>query len=105
MARCPSLATLFKNMALVANALITLFAAYEAFFEPKRLWVRETAVLNALQDVRRDLEIELAEETFYPSASAPTRIASTGPCKQPGRLAEGQDSQHGLLRGTIGALR
>jgi hypothetical protein len=56
----PSVATLFKNLALVANALITLFAAYEAFFEPRKLWVRETAVLNALKDVQRDLDVELA---------------------------------------------
>jgi len=56
----PALATPFKNLALVANALITVFAAYEAFFEPRKLWVRETAVLNALKDVQRDLDVELA---------------------------------------------
>jgi hypothetical protein len=57
----PAFATSFKNLALVANALITLLAAYEAFFEPRKLWVRETAVLNKLKDVRRELEVELAE--------------------------------------------
>jgi hypothetical protein len=55
-----SMDTLFKNLALAANALITLCAAYEAFFEPKKVWVRETAVLNALRDVQRNLDVEMA---------------------------------------------
>jgi hypothetical protein len=49
-----------KNAALTATALITVLAAYDAFFEPRKLWVRETLVLNSLQDLRREFQIVTA---------------------------------------------
>ena len=49
-----------KNGALIATTLVTLFAAYDAFFEPRKLWVRETLVLNSLRDLKRKWEIATA---------------------------------------------
>ena len=49
-----------KNAALVATTLVTLFAAYDAFFEPRQLWVQETLVLNSLRDLKRHWEIATA---------------------------------------------
>lgn len=37
-----------------------LFATYDAFFEPRKLWVRETVVLNSLRDLQRHWEIAAA---------------------------------------------
>ena len=54
------LANTFKNAALILTSLVTLFAAYDAFFEPRKLWVRETFVLNSLRDLRRQWEIAVA---------------------------------------------
>jgi hypothetical protein len=55
-----ALAPYFKNAALIATALITVLAAYDAFFEPRKLWARETFVLNSLLDLRREFEIAKA---------------------------------------------
>lgn len=49
-----------KNGALVLTSLVTLFAAYDAFFEPRKLWVRETSALNSMKDLRRRWEIAVA---------------------------------------------
>jgi hypothetical protein len=49
-----------KNAALVLTSAVTLFAAYDAFFEPRKLWVRETVVLNSLKDVQRKWELAVA---------------------------------------------
>lgn len=57
----PSLAPWFKNFALVLNALITVVAAYEVFYEPRKLWVRETIVFSKLKDLDRALNFELAQ--------------------------------------------
>jgi predicted membrane chloride channel (bestrophin family) len=54
---------LLKNVALVLNAAITVFAAYEVFFEPRKLWVRETIVLSKLRDIQRDLKYDLAKDS------------------------------------------
>jgi hypothetical protein len=56
-----------KNGALVLSALITLLAAYDAFFEPRRLWVRETFVLNSLKDLKREWDLGMATK---PTATA-----------------------------------
>lgn len=50
-----------KNAALICNATITVFAAYELFFQPRRLWMQETVVLNSLRDLKRDFDLEIAE--------------------------------------------
>jgi Protein of unknown function (DUF4231) len=50
-------ATVLKNIALIATALITLVAAYDAFYEPRKLWIRETFVLNSMKDLKRKWEI------------------------------------------------
>jgi hypothetical protein len=55
-----SYAVAMKNGALVFSALITLLAAYDAFFEPRKLWVRETFVLNSLKDLKREWDIATA---------------------------------------------
>jgi hypothetical protein len=49
-----------QNIALVLNAAISVIAAYEVFFEPRKLWVRETLVFSTLKDIERDLEFEVA---------------------------------------------
>ncbi|HJX82934.1 MAG TPA: DUF4231 domain-containing protein, partial [Candidatus Angelobacter sp.] len=43
------------NIALALGASITLVSAYEAFFDPRVLWVRETVVVARLTDLQRDL--------------------------------------------------
>jgi len=55
-----------KNIALVLNATITLFAAYEVFFEPRKLWVRETIIFSKLKDIERDLKYDLAKDPSLP---------------------------------------
>jgi hypothetical protein len=49
------LTTIFSNIALVLSAAITVLSAYEAFFDPRALWVRETVTFARLKDLQRDL--------------------------------------------------
>jgi len=51
----------FQNLALSINALITVIATYEAFFRPKKLWVRETKVLSAIKDLERNFEFDVLD--------------------------------------------
>lgn len=51
---------LFANIALVLGAAITVVSAYEAFFDPRALWVRETVVSARLRDLKRDLAYTVA---------------------------------------------
>jgi hypothetical protein len=51
----PDLKDVFSNVALVLGALITISSAYEAFFDPRTLWVRETVTSVRLKDLQRDL--------------------------------------------------
>jgi hypothetical protein len=48
--------TQLSNVALVFGGFITIFSAYEAFFEPRALWIRETIVCVRLKDLQRDLK-------------------------------------------------
>lgn len=45
----------FSNIALLLGAAITVLGAYEAFFDPRALWVRETVTFARLKDLQRDL--------------------------------------------------
>ena len=45
----------FSNIALFLGAAITVLSAYEAFFDPRSLWVRETVTFARLKDLQRDL--------------------------------------------------
>lgn len=45
----------FSNVALILSAAITVLSAYEAFFDPRALWVRETVTFARLKDLQRDL--------------------------------------------------
>lgn len=49
------IAPVLGNIALILGAAITVVSAYEAFFDPRKLWVRETVVLARLTDLERDL--------------------------------------------------
>jgi len=51
---------LFANIALLLGAAITVVSAYEAFFDPRALWVRETVVFARLIDLERDLAYAVA---------------------------------------------
>ena len=44
-----------SNIALVLGGLITILSAYDAFFDPRSLWVRETVTFARLKDLQRDL--------------------------------------------------
>jgi hypothetical protein len=44
-----------SNIALVLGGLITVLGAYDAFFDPRSLWVRETVTFARLKDLQRDL--------------------------------------------------
>lgn len=46
---------ILSNVALVLSGLITVFSAYEAFFDPHSLWIRETVTFARLKDLQRDL--------------------------------------------------
>jgi hypothetical protein len=46
---------ILANIALVLGAVITVVSAYEAFFDPRTLWVRDTIVFVRLTDLQRDL--------------------------------------------------
>lgn len=59
-------ATTLKNAALVLSALITVLSAYDAFFEPRKLWVRETLMLNSLNDLQRKWKLEIAAGNVGP---------------------------------------
>jgi len=43
------------NAALVLGSVITVLSAYEAFFDPKALWIRETVTFARLKDLQRDI--------------------------------------------------
>lgn len=59
----PSESISFQNYAMVLNALITVIASYEAFFKPKKLWVRETKVFSELKDLERNFEFDTLDDT------------------------------------------
>jgi hypothetical protein len=44
-----------SNISLILGASITVLSAYEAFFDPRALWVRETVTFVRLKDLQRDL--------------------------------------------------
>ena len=44
-----------SNVALFLGAAITVLSAYEAFFDPRSLWVRETVTFARLKDLQRDM--------------------------------------------------
>jgi hypothetical protein len=37
------------------SAIISVLSAYEAFFDPRSLWIRETVTFVRLKDLQRDL--------------------------------------------------
>jgi len=45
----------FSNIALILGAAITVLSAYEAFFDPRALWLRETVTFARLKDLQRDI--------------------------------------------------
>lgn len=47
--------TLFKNVALILGASITVINAVDAFFDHRALWIRQSAKLVKLLNLRRDL--------------------------------------------------
>ncbi len=53
-----------KNITLALGAIITVIGAFDAFSEPRLLWIRDTATVRRLQDFHRDLEVYGAGEEF-----------------------------------------
>ncbi len=53
--KSPDLTEALSNAALVLSAVITVLSAYEAFFDPRALWIRETVTFARLKDIQRDL--------------------------------------------------
>ncbi|MCF8371354.1 MAG: DUF4231 domain-containing protein [Bacteroidales bacterium] len=64
-----SLTNALSNVSLVLGASITVLSAYEAFFDPKALWVRETVTFVRLKDLQRDLD-------FWRSGIDPNEITT-----------------------------
>jgi hypothetical protein len=58
---------IFSNISLFLGATITVLSAYEAFFDPRALWVRETVTFVRLKDLQRDLD-------FWKSGNDPNEI-------------------------------
>jgi hypothetical protein len=52
----PSAPTVIKNMALVLSAFVTLFSAWDTFFNHKALWVRYTKTVTDLRSILSELE-------------------------------------------------
>ncbi len=48
---------LTKNITLVLGAIITVIGAFDAFSDPRSLWIRDAATVRRLQDFHRDLEL------------------------------------------------
>lgn len=44
------------NVALALSAVITVVGAYEAFFDPRALWIRETIIYSKLRNLKREFE-------------------------------------------------
>lgn len=67
-----ALTAAFSNGALVLSAAITVLSAYEAFFDPRALWVRETVTFARLKDLQRDLRFWAAGQD--PDAMDPAAV-------------------------------
>lgn len=48
--------TWLTNVALLLSAVITVVGAYEAFFDPRAIWIRETIVYTKLRNLKREFE-------------------------------------------------
>jgi hypothetical protein len=48
--------TVLSDVALVFSALISVLSAYEAFFDPRSIWIRETIVFSKLRNLKREFE-------------------------------------------------
>jgi hypothetical protein len=58
------------NVALFLSAIITVLGAYEAFFDPRAIWIRETIVYTKLRNLKREFEFWAAgcdAETLEPA--------------------------------------
>ncbi len=75
----------FKNIALVLGVLITVFNAYEAFYDYRALWVRRTVTLVNLYKLQRDFR-------FYVSGVEPDEISKAALERFKNRLDEIMDS-------------
>jgi hypothetical protein len=64
-----TLTNTLSNISLILGASITVLSAYEAFFDPRALWVRETVTFVRLKDLQRDLD-------FWKSGIDPNDITS-----------------------------
>ena len=51
-----SIQTALSNIALALSAMITVVAAYEAFFDPRSVWIRETIAYTKLRNLKREFE-------------------------------------------------
>jgi hypothetical protein len=51
-----------KNAALVSSALVTLFGAWDGFFNHRALWVRHTITETQLKGIRSDLAYLLCSD-------------------------------------------
>jgi hypothetical protein len=48
--------TALSNVALGLSAVVTVVGAYEAFFDPRAIWIRETIVYTKLRNLKREFE-------------------------------------------------
>ena len=59
--------TTLKDLALVLGASLTVINAYEAFFDHRALWIRETVTLSQLYNLKQDID-------FYTIGAEPSEI-------------------------------
>jgi predicted membrane chloride channel (bestrophin family) len=67
--KTPGLQAALSNVALALSAVITVVGAYEAFFDPRAIWIRETIVFTRLRNLKREFEFWAAgcdAETLEP---------------------------------------
>jgi hypothetical protein len=53
--------TVVQNVALITSALVSLFAAWDAFFNYRAIWLRFQATLGQLKELEKDLRYQTAE--------------------------------------------
>jgi hypothetical protein len=61
---------ILSSIALVLSASVPIFAAWEAFFDHRWLWIRYTGTLNALYAIRDELNFAHASGEIKPTQLA-----------------------------------
>jgi hypothetical protein len=56
----PKPGSILTNVALGLGAVVTILAAYDSFFDHRKLWVMRTITVRRLEDLQRELQFRCA---------------------------------------------